>query len=286
MISVMEPMRVSAEQRSTLRDNGFVVIHDVAPVDLCEAVIAAVCEFIGVDANDPATWHRNRVEGHGIVPLHHHPALWAVRQLPALHEVFTELYGTGALLVSMDRASFKAPASGWQDPVTMSRVHWDIDPRGKPRRRSYQGLIYLRDTSDEQGAFCCVPDIFRNLETWLAEHPETFDTRPGARRPIETDSMTQVGGPAGSMVIWDRCLPHSSGTNHGTLPRWVQYVTMDPADARRSPAERQERARLFDQKRPPPWALRQNVPGQLDPEPGPVAKLTDLGRKLAGLDDW
>jgi hypothetical protein len=49
---------------------------------------------------------------------------------------------------------------------------------------------------------------------------------------------------------------------------------------------RQANARLCIEKRPPPWAVRQMVPGQLDPEPGPAVEFTALGRKLAGIDAW
>ena len=92
-----------------------------------------------------------------------------------------------------------------------------------------------------------------------------------------------VGGAQGSLVIWHRRMPHTSLPNDTDRPRLVQYVTMDPA---RDDDARREFARLTLEKRPPAWALRQNVPGQLDPEPGPPVQLSALGRKLAGVDPW
>jgi len=94
---------------------GCVVVEDVVAKELCEAVVAATAAFLGIDADDPATWRRRLLHGHGIVPLHHGQALWDVRQHPPVHALFTRLYGTERLWVTMDRVSYKAPASVWRD---------------------------------------------------------------------------------------------------------------------------------------------------------------------------
>jgi hypothetical protein len=92
-----------------------------------------------------------------------------------------------------------------------------------------------------------------------------------------------VPGPAGSLLVWDRRLPHSSTLNRLQAPRWVQYVAMDPEG---DEAARAARVSEFEEKRPPRWAVVQNVPGQQIPEPGPLPELTSLGRRLVGLDPW
>jgi hypothetical protein len=66
-------------------------------------------------------------------------------------------------------------------------------------------------------------------------------------------------------------------------PRFTAYVTMDPASDEQ---QREGLAAAFLNKTPPAWAIRQQVPGQQNPEPGPPANLTELGRKLTGLDAW
>jgi hypothetical protein len=158
-------------------------------------------------------------------------------------------------------------------------VHWDGDPR-RAGGRSIQGLVYLADTAPEQGAFCCVPGLFRDLDGWLPEHQDD----PNPLRPDVTGyEVLPVGAPAGSLVLWDRRMPHSSGENLCDRPRWVQYVAMHPAG---DDTARAALARLWREKRPPDWALRQNVPGQQNPEPGEPATLTPLGRRLAGVDPW
>ena len=261
--------------KAELAENGYAVVDGVVPKPLCDAVIAAVASFLDVDPGAPATWRV--AHGHGIVPLHHHPALWEVRQHPAVHAVFAELYGSRALWSSVDRASFKPPAG--DEAVRVSRLHWDADPRQPKETAGYQGLVYLTDTDADQGAFCCAPEIYRDLPGWLEAHRASVSDALAEATP----NATCVGGKAGSLLVWSRLMPHSSARNESTRPRWVQYVTMSPvADE----AGRLELAAAFRDKRAPAWALRQKVPGQCNPEPGPVAELTPLGRRLAGVDQW
>jgi ectoine hydroxylase-related dioxygenase (phytanoyl-CoA dioxygenase family) len=94
-----------------------------------------------------------------------------------------------------------------------------------------------------------------------------------------------VPGARGTLVVWNRLMPHTSLANETDEPRLVQYVTMTPA-REEAVAERGANVRGCLEKRPPAWAIRQRVPGQQDPEPGPPVALTALGRALVGIDDW
>lgn len=261
--------------KDALAERGYAVVNGVVPKPLCEAVIEAVASFLHVDPGDASTW--GVAHGHGIVPLHHHPALWEVRQHPAVHAIFAELYGSRALWSSVDRASFKPPAG--DETVRISKLHWDADPRQPKDVAGYQGLVYLTDTDDHQGAFCCAPEIYRDLPDWLETHRDSITEELAEATP----HAKRVGGKAGSLLIWSRLMPHSSARNDGARPRWVQYVTMSPAA---DEAARLKLAAAFREKRAPGWALRQKVRGQRDPEPGPVAELTSLGRRIAGLEAW
>lgn len=270
---------IGPADRTRFFEQGYLVLEGVVPPALCARVREAISEFTGVVEEDPRTWDKHAAQGHGIVPLHHAQALWDVRQLPELHAAFAALYGLEQLWVTIDRVSVKAPAALFERPYRVDPVHWDGDPR-QPAARSIQGLVYLTDTAPEQGAFCCVPELYRGLAPWLAVHADD----PNPLQPDVTGfEVVPVGGPAGSLVVWDRRMPHSSGANLHTRPRWVQYVAMHPAG---DETARQALRRLYQEKRPPAWALRQAVPGQRDPEPGPPATLTPLGRRLAGVDPW
>src|SRR5262249_43449488 len=119
--------RVTDADRARFLEQGFIAVADVVPPDYCERVIEATCAFIGVDHRDPNAFSRYPKQGHGIVPMHHAQALWDVRQLPAVHEVFSALYGTEKLWVSQDRVSFKIPSRLLPDGFRMDPVHWDGD---------------------------------------------------------------------------------------------------------------------------------------------------------------
>lgn len=265
------------EHKTHLDDHGWVVIADVVPEEHRDRVIAATCDFLGIDREDRESWYKPQLEGHGIVPLHHHPALWAVRELPEVHAIFADIYGTEKLWSSVDRVSFKAPISGWKEEIREAPVHWDGDPRQD--EPNVQGLVYLTDTPADQGGFVVVPEIYGNLESWL-----DGKTDAEIRRPDMSDvEKLAIGGTAGSLVIWRRNMPHTGQLNHGSEPRFVQYVTMQPAgDAAARLALKSE----FLEKRAPAWALRQNVAGQENPEPGARAELSDLGQRLAGVEAW
>ncbi len=271
-------MITDADKRR-FENDGFLLIENVVPAALCAAVRQTICEFLCMSESDPETWPDAQSRGHGIVPIHHPQSLWDVRQHPDVHRIFAALHDSPALWVTYDRVSFKTRQPGATMPGPAEAVHWDGHP-ARPGPRSLQGLVYLTDTDADQGAFCCVPELYRTVDAYLAAHPEHGETR---RPEIPAGGLVTVPGPIGSLLIWDRRLPHSSTLNLTPRPRWVQYVAMDPVGG---DTARQSRIREFEEKRPPQWAVVQNVAGQQIPEPGPLPHLTGLGRRLVGLDPW
>ena len=266
---------VSKAQRESFLREGYLVVPDVVPPDLCRSVVDAILGFTGVRRDDPTT----RYAGLGIVPLHHHQALWDVRQHPAVYEAFCDLYQDKALWVTMDRVGYKPPASDATMDWQRAPVHWDCDA-WTFRGLGLQGLVYLTDTTEDQGAFSCVPSIYKNLQTWLNAHADDEDRR---HPDVDEDDIVPVAGSAGSLVVFHRLMPHTNGLNKSPRPRFAQYVAMNPVG---DETERLARIRQWRDKMPPEWALRQKVAGQQLPEPGEPARLSELGRRLVGLEPW
>ena len=131
---------LTKEQIDDFFTRGYLVVPNVVPLDLREQVMQAILESAKVDLNDNATWYQPSFSGHGIVPMHHHQALWNVRQHPDVHAVFSELYSNRELWVSMDRASYKPPASPTTAKWRREPLHWDVDP-WQPQSLSLQGLV-------------------------------------------------------------------------------------------------------------------------------------------------
>jgi hypothetical protein len=258
---------------SELAHEGFAIFERVVPIDLCEAVVRAIGDFLGIDPDDPATFRETGEPVNGIVPIHQHPALWAVREHPALYAIFRELLGERALWVTMDRCGFKPPNPGAPDAA--NEIHLDKDPLDL-REPALQALVYLRDTSIDQAAFECVPSLYREI----VANPHAWSGRVD---PIDVrgHALVRVPGSAGSLLVWKTSLPHGSSHNRSARPRFTQYVTMFREGTE---AERAERVELHRTSRAPSWW--REIPGQIDPEPWPPATLTVLGRQLLGAQRW
>ncbi|XOV88959.1 MAG: phytanoyl-CoA dioxygenase family protein [Pseudomonadota bacterium] len=265
------------ELRKAILTQGFVVVPGVVPLALCKSVVQAICETAGIDQDDNSTWYQPGFAGLGIVALHHHQALWDLRQYPALYDVFRSVYQQDQLWVSMDRVGYKPPAGPASADWPQHAVHWDCDP-WQFEGFDLQGLVYLTDTTADQGAFACVPTIYRALDAWRREHLQDANRR---HPQVADDLLVPVPGPAGALVLFHRLMPHTNLKNLSPRPRFTQYVTMSPVGNNDA---RAKRVAEWADRLPPEWARRQY--GTDAPEPGPLAELTPLGRKLVGIDAW
>ena len=123
---------LSAADHAFWEENGYVVVHNVVPQQNLDAVIDVMWEFLGMDPSDPTTWY-TRPGWHsqtGMVELYQHQALWDNRQYPRVHEIFSELFGTEKLWVSLDRVNMNPPAR--PDWDYQGFIHWDFDPETWP----------------------------------------------------------------------------------------------------------------------------------------------------------
>ena len=92
----------------------------------------------------------------------------------------------------------------------------------------------------------------------------------------------QIEGKAGDLILWSTRLPHGPAPNHSTKPRIAAFVSMGPPLD--SPELRAQMKEWWSNKQAPvSW---RGLPGQLEIEPGPPAKLTKLGMKLIGMLSW
>lgn len=280
---------LSEDDLKSFDENGYLIVRDAVPPENYAAVVAAIWEFLEMDGDDPKTWypaHRNRG---GLVHLHQHQSLWDNRQYPRVHGAFADLLGTEKLWVSMDRASMKAPVTTeFPDYDDRGFVHWDLDTsKPLPQRLGVQGVLYLADTTEEMGGFCCVPGFHKVLSQWIEEQPADRNPRaPDLSRLPEGMKVTPIPARAGDLVIWSRTLAHGNGRNEGTLPRLAQYITMSPARPENEEL-RHERIACWQERRAPAnW--ERDIPERYKglETKNPPAQITPLGRKLLGVDSW
>jgi hypothetical protein len=219
-IEESEPV-LTPEDMAFWGENGYVVVHDAVPYDNCLAAEQAVWEFLGMDAEDPDTWYQRQDSCGIMAQFFHHPALTANRSSRRIHKAFAQIWGTADLWMSIDRVSFNPPErEGW--PFPGPHLHWDTR-LALPIPFDVSGLLYLTDTTAEQGAFTCVPGFHRRIADWLQSLPPDVNPRT---QDLERLGPTPIAGKAGDLIIWDRALPHGSRPNHADRPRIVQYITM------------------------------------------------------------
>ena len=213
---------------SAWEEDGYVIVPAVITPGEVQALADVVWAIVGADPDDPATW---RLTDHGImVQLFQHPALTPARTSPRLLKAFAQIWGTADLWTSLDRVSFNPPVRpGVEFPGP--RLHWDIS-LVPPVTFQVQGMIYLTDTSAEQGAFEAVPGFHTRIDAWLAGLGEDVDPR----RVDLSAQARRVAANAGDLIIWHSALPHGASPNTGDRPRLAQYVTQYPASLH--PADR------------------------------------------------
>jgi hypothetical protein len=224
-LEAAEPV-LSRDDLRAWDEDGYVIVPAVITPDQVRALADVVWASVGADPDDPATW---RLTDHGImVQLFQHPALTPARTSPRLLKAFAQIWGTADLWTSLDRVSFNPPVRpGVEFPGP--RLHWDIS-LVPPIVFQVQGMIYLTDTTAEQGAFEAVPGFHKRIDAWLEGLGEDVDPR----RVDLSAQARRIAANAGDLIIWHSALPHGASPNTGDHPRLAQYVTQFPASLRQA----------------------------------------------------
>lgn len=276
-------------RRETLERDGYVVVPDVATAEQCDAVVRDMERHFGFSVDDPGTWYDHGLRPSGISEMYHYQSMWDVRQSPNVHELFTEIFGDEKLWVSIDRIGAKPPADPAHEGYDFGGfIHWDTDvTRFRDLPFALQGVLALTDTDVTMGGFQCVPNLYRNLEDWVARHSTDRENGVDRRNPdLEDYEVLTVPANTGDLILWRDLMPHGNGRNASDRLRLCQYVTM-------SPAKDDEEARATRV-----WRWQNNQPSlghvaaggkrelTAHTEDHPPAELTGLGRRLLGADPW
>jgi len=219
------PNVLSAEEVAFWNENGYLIIRNAVPKEDCEKTIDVICNFIGINREEPQTWYNTHPARQGImVQLFQDPILEKNRDSEKVRAVYEQLWNSTDLWVSADRVGFNPPETdSWKFPGP--RLHWDSELE-IPFPFGLQGILYLADTAENQGAFSCVPGFHNHLEIWYKNLPE--GTNPYTQNLYELGCIP-IAANAGDFIVWHHALPHGSSTNTSDKPRFVQYFTYDPA---------------------------------------------------------
>ena len=285
------PLRVlSEEDWHFWIENGYVIVKNAVPREQALATAAFLWEFEEKDPNDPETWYTppraemkmKELTNTGMVECYNHQYLWNNRQMQRVYDAFVDIWGTEKLWVTIDRANLNFPLRpGFE---YKGFIHWDYDPETKPQ--NVQGVLALADQTDENmGGFQCIPDLFRNYDSWKLSQPADRDRFKPDISGLE-DEIVKVKMEAGDLLIFNSSLAHGiRANNSGNKVRVAQYISMMPAEEDNE-ALRLWRIESWKNRIAPEGYAFPGDPRRWEQMRYATAELSELGKKLLGLASW
>jgi hypothetical protein len=226
--SAIEPPArlLSDEQMEFWYSQGYLVIPGVLSAEQCQQSCDVIWQYLQANPAQPQSWYQSEVKMQKIMlQLFRHPVLDANREQPLIRQIFQQLWQRTDLVMTTDRVSFNPPETNhWSFPGP--DMHWDVE-LSAPVPFATQGLIYLTDTREQQGAFCCVPGFHLKIDDWITaqnKSPTELQQQDWTNWPVKA-----IAAKAGDLIIWHQALPHGASRNIFHLPRMVQYINMYPA---------------------------------------------------------
>jgi hypothetical protein len=209
------------KQLSCWKEGGYIRVSGLVDARLCDAVTRFICRTLGVDLARPDTWYNSHPAWHGLMlQVYQDESIHAIRSLPAIRQLFTELYERTAIIANTEKVSFNPPESStWK--FCHNSLHWDID-FAKIDLQYIQGLVYLNDVPENRGPLTVVPGFHHRFEDWIKRYPDPDEAQAVMRKEL---TGVPVPGKKGDVVLWLQTLPHTASTNYSDLPRFVQYVS-------------------------------------------------------------
>ncbi len=286
-----EPLRVlSEEDWKFWKHNGYIVIKNAVPRKQAQETADFIWEFDEKDPKNPETWYAppradmkmKELTGTGMVELYNHQLLWNNRQMPKVYDAFADIWGTEKLWVTIDRVNLNFPQRPGHEKKGF--IHWDYDPETRPQ--NVQGVLALADQNDENmGGFQCIPWLYRNYDTWKL-------TQPGDRDHFQPDitglenEIVKVKLNAGDLLIFNSTQPHGIRPNRSKdKVRIAQYISMMPAEEDNKEL-RDWRVNSWKNRIAPEGYAFPGDPRNWEQNKYKTASLSELGKKLLGLDPW
>lgn len=271
-------------------DNGYVIIKQAVPREQAEETASFLWEFEEKDPSDPSTWYTapraemqmKELAGTGMVEVYNNQLLWNNRQTQRVYDAFTDVWGTDALWVTIDRANLNFPIRPGFEYKAF--IHWDYDPETRPQ--NVQGVLALADQTDEtMGGFQCIPWLYRNYDTWKLTQPEDRHRFQPDTTGLE-EHLVKVKLEAGDLLIFNSTLAHGIRANMSeNKVRMAQYISMMPAEEDNDDL-RQWRIQSWSERIAPAGYAFPGDPRNWEQTRYDKAELTTLGKKLLGLEKW
>jgi len=133
------------------------------------------------------------------------------------------------------------------------------------------------------GGFQCVPELYRVYDTWKLTQPED---RNRFQPDITGFELVKVKMEAGDLLIFNSTLAHGIRPNLSeNKVRMAQYISMMPAEEDNAPLL-DWRIRSWRDRIAPEGYAFPGDPRNWEQTRYSTAELSELGKKLLGLEKW
>ncbi len=284
------PLRVlSSEDWAHWQTMGYVVVRNAVPCANIERLVDLLWKFEEMDPHDVSTWARPQRRDHrmvelndtGMVEIYNHQFLWDNRMEQRVYDAYVDVWDREDLWVAIDRANLNPPRK--RSDVGEGFIHWDVDTSLRPLPIGVQGVLSLNPYNPDVGGFQCIPELFANFYEWESKQPASRDSMHPDISGLE---VVNIDLQAGDLLIFNSLLAHGIRPNCSTNKvRMAQYVSMYPANPEDS-VERSERIRMWKELDSPNREAFPGDPREWEKHHASPARLTDLGKRLLGLENW
>jgi ectoine hydroxylase-related dioxygenase (phytanoyl-CoA dioxygenase family) len=255
-------------------ENGYVVVDDVSEKSYRNELVQLIDRVIEKDIP-----FSRRI---GFLDIYHDQTLAQLRQDPRLYLVFAKIFGSEKLWVVFDRVIYQNPADN-DDALT---PHVDQNPLNHPNFFNVQAMLALRDMNENTGTLAVVPKsplFFQDYAQWAKPKDGYIENQGG--RALQFVGLRLKEG---QIVIWDSRTTHSRFRGEALSNRYAALLTYTLA--KDNAALTDLRMKYF--KEGIGWnnhdaGLRATASPRCEYSLRETEEiLTDLGRKLYGLDSW
>lgn len=215
---VDEPLK--PEDLQHWSEHGYVVVKNVISRYQATEVADWLLSLKGMQRNNRDSWY---LEGPQSIMFERYQGalLELARNSAKAKAAFQQLWGCHDLITSVDRTSINPPEFGdyyFSGPY----LHLDVN-FAHPLHFRTQGIVYLNDVAENQGALTLCPGFHKRYPEWLASLKE--DENPAGWNFNQLPTKA-IAANAGDLIIWHHWLPHGSSPNHNSFPRIAQYLNM------------------------------------------------------------
>ncbi|CAM4775523.1 unnamed protein product [Rotaria magnacalcarata] len=190
-------------------------------------------------------------------------AQWFIRSIPAIKDIFAEIWHTRELLSSMDGIGIFRPwhlnpqiqqrdITNNTNPWKTTGANWHVDqsPVQKPNRVCVQGIINLLPADETTGGLMVIPSSHNRFHELLSIWTKS---KNNSKIPVYHEILQEgygllIHAQPGDLLLWDSRTVHCNTPgfiippplNNGEIPgllRMVSYICMTPLAFAENPQE-------------------------------------------------